>query len=53
VRDHTGVVIAAVSINGPSVRLDDAAQARGEDAVLAAANALSRRLGWNGLQVEA
>lgn len=53
VRDHTGVVIAAISINGPSVRLDDAARARGEDAVLTSANALSRQLGWNGVAVEA
>jgi IclR family KDG regulon transcriptional repressor len=50
VRDHTGAVIAALSVNGPTVRLSDATQDKVTSAVLSNALRLSEMLGWRGEQ---
>jgi DNA-binding IclR family transcriptional regulator len=46
IRDHTGHVVAAVSIAGPSSRLRVDARPGPADAVLRAAHSISRALGW-------
>lgn len=46
VRDHTGAVIAALAVNGPSARLTDASQDKISAAVLSDAGRLSQMLGW-------
>lgn len=46
IRDHTGHVVAAVSVAGPSSRLKVDERPGPADAVLNAANAISRALGW-------
>lgn len=46
VRDHSGHVIAALAVNGPTVRLNDAAKDKVRDAVISDADRLSRMLGW-------
>lgn len=48
VRDHTGAVVASISVNGPSARLDGGAEADVRAAVREAADRLSRLLGWTG-----
>ena len=48
VRDQSGEVIASLSVNGPTARLDDATQEACRDAVLDNAMTLSRMLGWFG-----
>ncbi|MBA2446261.1 MAG: IclR family transcriptional regulator [Nocardioidaceae bacterium] len=48
VRDIQGVVIASVSISGPTFRLDARRAPQMSDAVVAAASEVSRRLGWRG-----
>ncbi len=48
VRDHSGGVIAALSVTGPAARLDAPAQDRVRAAVRDAAARLSLRLGWRG-----
>lgn len=48
VRDHTGDVIAALAVNGPSARLDDTSLVSFRAAVLSNADRLSRMLGWRG-----
>ena len=48
VRDHSGEVIAALSVNGPTARLDDANRAAFREAVLSASARLSQMLGWQG-----
>ncbi|MEM9549830.1 MAG: IclR family transcriptional regulator [Pseudomonadota bacterium] len=50
VRDQSGEVIASLSVNGPTARLDDATQEACRDAVLENAMTLSRMLGWFGEQ---
>lgn len=47
VRDHTGGAIAALSVSGPSVRLDRTALATLGKGVAEAASALSRDLGYD------
>ncbi|SHG70790.1 transcriptional regulator, IclR family [Jatrophihabitans endophyticus] len=46
--DVDGVVIGSVSVCGPRSRLDDAARARAVPALQAAADTISRSLGWAG-----
>jgi IclR family KDG regulon transcriptional repressor len=46
VRDHTGEVIAALGVNGPTARLNDSIQGDVATAVLSNADRLSRMLGW-------
>ncbi|MCV7225393.1 IclR family transcriptional regulator [Mycolicibacterium komossense] len=46
--DHTGSVVAAVSIGGPADRVDVTANDRLGNAVIAAAGAISRQLGHRG-----
>lgn len=46
IRDHTGHVVAAVSVAGPSSRLKVEGRPGAADAVLKAAHAISRALGW-------
>lgn len=46
VRDHTGTVIAALAVNGPTARLSDTIQDNVNAAVLSNAERLSRMLGW-------
>jgi IclR family transcriptional regulator, KDG regulon repressor len=48
VRDHTGQVVAALSITGPASRLDADRKAAHRDALLRTAAALCEELGWNG-----
>jgi IclR family acetate operon transcriptional repressor len=48
VYDHTGRVTAGLSVSVPAARFDDAAPARLGPQVRAAAEDLSRRLGWAG-----
>jgi IclR family transcriptional regulator, KDG regulon repressor len=48
VRDHSGNVIAALSVNGPTARLDDTIQKDTRTAVISGADRLSRMLGWQG-----
>lgn len=48
VRDHSGAVIAALSINGPTARLNDQIQEDAARAVVSSADRLSRMLGWQG-----
>lgn len=48
VRDHTGVVIAALGVNGPTGRLSDGVQENILAALLFNAGRLSRMLGWHG-----
>lgn len=45
IRDHTGAVVAALSAAGPVYRLSDAEFPRVRDAVIRAADRVSRRLG--------
>ncbi|MDB2407309.1 IclR family transcriptional regulator [Jannaschia sp.] len=45
VRDHSGAVIAALAVNGPTVRLNDANQDKIRDTVMAEADRLSKMLG--------
>lgn len=47
VRDHTGEVIAALAVNGPTARLDDTSLDGLRTAVLSNADLLSRKLGWH------
>lgn len=51
VRDHSGGVVAALSVNGPTARFKDGAEVKIRDAVLSAANRLSQLLGWQGSRV--
>lgn len=46
IRDHTGAVVAALSAAGPVYRLDEAEFPRTRDAVVQAADEVSRRLGY-------
>ncbi len=48
VRDHSGVVIAALGINGPTARLTETSLDQFRAAVLANADRLSGMLGWQG-----
>lgn len=48
VRDHSGEVIAALSVNGPTARLDEPTQDAIRDSVLRMAARLSEHLGWQG-----
>ena len=48
VRDHTGVLIAALAVNGPTARLNEGVQDNITAAVLFNADRLSRMLGWHG-----
>lgn len=48
VRDQSGGIAAALSINGPTERLNDNSQAAMRDAVLEGALRLSMMLGWQG-----
>lgn len=48
VRDHTGDVIAALAVNGPTGRLNDIVQDKVTEVVLFNADRLSRMLGWHG-----
>ncbi len=48
VRDHTGAVVAAISIGVPNDRLDNARFAILTAATTAAAATIAARLGWNG-----
>ncbi len=48
VRDHTGMVIAALAVNGPTARLNEGVQDNISAAVLFNADRLSRMLGWDG-----
>lgn len=48
VRDHSGAVVAALSVNGPTARLDDPVREAIRQAVLLAAARLSEYLGWVG-----
>ena len=48
VRDHTGVVIAALGVNGPTGWLSDGVQENILAAVLFNADGLFRMLGWQG-----
>jgi len=48
VRDHTGEVIAALGVNGPTARLDERVQERIAEAVMFNADQLSQMLGWQG-----
>jgi len=48
VRDHTGEVIAAIAVNGPSARLSGTSVDTFRAAVLANADRLSQMLGWQG-----
>lgn len=46
IRDHRGIVVAAVSVAGPVQRLDGANLRRFTRHAVEAADAISRRLGW-------
>lgn len=48
IRDHAGIVIAALSVSGPVYRLDDRRAREVIPAVVAAAAALSERMGYRG-----
>lgn len=48
VRDQSGAVVAALSVNGPTARLEDATRDAFRDAVLEEAARLSAMLGWRG-----
>lgn len=48
VRDHTGEVIAALAVNGPTARLNDIVQDKVAEVVLFNSDRLSRMLGWHG-----
>ncbi|MEM1267318.1 MAG: IclR family transcriptional regulator [Pseudomonadota bacterium] len=48
VRDHSGTVVAALSVNGPTARLDPASEPVFLSEVLDHAVQLSRQLGWAG-----
>jgi IclR family transcriptional regulator, KDG regulon repressor len=48
VHDHTGVVVAALGVNGPTARLNDDVQDNIRATVLLNADRLSRMLGWHG-----
>lgn len=48
VRDVRGEVLASMSISGPTFRLDASRLPEMTEAVMAAANEVSRRLGWRG-----
>ncbi len=48
VRDHSGAVIAALGVNGPTARLNDTTRLEIREAVMASADRLSRMLGWRG-----
>lgn len=48
VRDHTGTVVAALSVSGPAYRFDEAEIKRTADALEDTGLAISRRMGWLG-----
>lgn len=48
IRDHAGIVVAALSVSGPVYRLDDGRAREIVPAVIAAAAAVSERLGHQG-----
>ncbi|KMO74955.1 IclR family transcriptional regulator [Mycolicibacterium obuense] len=48
IRDHAGIVIAALSVSGPVYRLDDGRAREVVPAVVAAAAAVSERMGYRG-----
>lgn len=48
IRDHAGIVIAALSVSGPVYRLDDGRAREVIPAVVAAAAAVSERMGYQG-----
>jgi DNA-binding IclR family transcriptional regulator len=47
-RDHSGEVVAAVSVNGPTARLDEAARKATLEALMSVSARLSAQLGWRG-----
>jgi len=51
VRERRGQVVAALSVSGPSIRMDQAAQLRIGIAVRRAADEISRRLGYQPVRV--
>jgi DNA-binding IclR family transcriptional regulator len=48
IRDHTGVVVAAVSASGPAFRFDDAEIKRTAEALRETGARISHRMGWLG-----
>jgi DNA-binding IclR family transcriptional regulator len=48
VRDHTGAVVAAVSVSGPAYRLDQARMAAIAAGLIAGAQQISEQLGYFG-----
>jgi DNA-binding IclR family transcriptional regulator len=52
VRDGSGDVLASMSISGPTFRLDERRLPDMAEAVMAAADDVSRRLGWRGADSE-